>query len=435
MDALTGDVWTCVEIARYYEKNAARILAKERRAGHRLSPGSDFLVEQAPLGLVAIFGPWNYPLQLALIPAITALVAGNAVILKPSERAPLVGELIANLLGRVGFPPGLVQVVQGGADVGQAILDSRPDKVFFTGSPAVGRQILAAAAPNLTPVDLELGGKAPMLVFADANMERAARAAVWGAFVNAGQVCVGVERLYVEASAHDAFVALVRREVAVLKVGTDPDDDVGPLIAGFHADHVESLVDDAVKSGAEAATPRRRERNLVHPVILTKVNHTMRIMREETFGPVLPIMAFEDEAEAVRLANDSAYGLGAYVFTADLERGRRVAHQLVVGTCAINDVVKSIANPDVPFGGQKDSGFGRYHGPEGLKAFSRPLALMVNAGTRTRERNWFPTRTGSYNVVRSALTLIYGGGKLSAAWKLITTLVARRRVQTLGSEK
>jgi acyl-CoA reductase-like NAD-dependent aldehyde dehydrogenase len=318
--------------------------------------------------------------------------------------------------------------VQGGADVGQAILRERPDKVFFTGSSAVGRQILQAAAPDVTPVDLELGGKAPMIVFADAHLERAAAAAVWGAFVNAGQSCLHVERLYVEASAHDRLVTLIQTELSGLRVGTEPEADVGPVIGGFHAEHVEALVDDAIRQGARLGTERRHEGNLLAPLLLLGAHHGMRILREETFGPVLPVVAFPDggEAEAIRLANDSSYGLNGYVFSSDLERARRVARALNVGNVGINDVIKNVANPDMPFGGVRGSGFGRYHGPEGLRAFTRPLALATHAGRRAREQNWFPTRPNTYSIVRSALSVFHGKRqRIRAAQRLVSALLSK----------
>jgi len=409
LEALTGDVLTTLDTIAYLEAHAAEVLASEPRPGHRLAPRSEFRVDYEPLGVVGIIAPWNYPLQLAMLPLVTALAAGNAVVLKPSELVPTVGVLIGELCDRAGLPPGVVQVVQGGPAVGEALVAARPDKLFFTGSVPTGKKIVAAAAEHLVPLELELGGKDPMLVFADAPFERAVNGAVYGAFVNAGQACVSVERVYVEAAIYERFVAAVTEATLKLRVGSGRAVELGPLIRPAQCDWVEAHVDDALQQGARLTTPRERVGNRLGPLVLRDVTHAMRVMTEETFGPVLPIMPFRTEAEAIELANATRYGLNASVWTRDQARAERVVRALVVGSCAVNDVLKNIANPHLPFGGERESGWGRYHGPEGLRAFSRTKAVMLNDGAASTEMNWFPFRPVNYEIVKSLMLASYSG--------------------------
>jgi acyl-CoA reductase-like NAD-dependent aldehyde dehydrogenase len=425
LEALAGDVLTSVAVLDYYAEHAAAILAPEARPGGVLFPGSAFTVEWPPLGVVAVIAPWNYPLQLALVPTVTALAAGNVVVLKPSELTPTVGALIAALCRRAGLPADVVQVVQGAREVGQALVAAGPDKVFFTGGAAAGRAVMAAAAARLIPVDLELGGKDPMIVFGDAHLERAVGGALYGGCANAGQLCVSVERLLVERGVHDRFVADLTVAADRLRVGQGRDADVGAIISPAQRALVAAQLDEALAAGARPTAPVRWDGPFLRPVVLTGVTPQMRVWREESFGPLLAVVPFVDEDEAVRLANDSDYGLNASVWTSDLARGARVARRLVVGSCAVNDVVKNIGNPHTPFGGTKASGFGRTHGPEGLRAFTRPLALMTNDGRARRERNWFPYGPEVYAAVRALLDTVYGdGGALRKARSVVGAAAA-----------
>lgn len=415
-EILASDVLVSLDIMRYYEREAPCILGRDRRRSPGLWVGCRSWVEYHPLGVVAVLSPWNYPLQLALVPLATALFAGNAVVLKPSEVVPTVGELIAELCSEARLPDGLVQVVQGGSSTGAALCRAGVDKIFFTGSVATGKKVMAAAAETMTPVELELGGKDPMIVFADAPFTRAVRGAVWGAFSNTGQACVSVERCYVERSLYDRFVGEVADEVSALRLGSGAGHDLGPMINPLQVQVVERHLADALERGARAVLQPRVEGNRVWPVVLADVDHTMAVMTEETFGPLLPIMPFDDEDEAVRLANDSIYGLSASVWSGDLARARRVTSRLQTGNCAINDTVKNIGNPYLPFGGAKQSGLGRYHGPEGLHSFSVPCAVMENRNPLPREINWFPYSGALERTLRLVLGGLHGGGP-AAIWR------------------
>lgn len=366
-----------------------------------------------------MLAPWNYAVQLALVPTLTALVAGNGVVLKPSELTPFAGPLVERLCRAAGLPEGLLRIVQGGGAVGAALVRARPDLVFFTGSAETGRRVAAAAAESLTPVVLELGGKDPLLVFADAHFDRAIAGAVWGAFANAGQVCVSVERGLVERGVYGRFVDACAEAAGQLVFGTGRDADYGPLLHPASAERIEVLVQDAVSQGARLATRFERQGHRVTPAVLADVTPQMRVWREEIFGPLLPLMAFDTEEQAVALANDSDRALGASVWTSDLARGRQVASRLNAGSVAVNDVIKQLGNPSTPFGGDRDSGYGRYHGPEGLRTFSRAKTVAVAPGLLAREPNWFPYSGRTYATVSALVQAHYGSGDLLGRGKRI----------------
>lgn len=425
-EALYADILPTLAILSWTIDHAAAVLGDEQRPTPALMfPGQSSYVQYAPMGVVAVFSPWNYPFQLAMVPVVTALAAGNCVLLKVSEVTPSMGPLIADLCRRAGFPEKVVQSVTGGPDVGRGLIEGGPDKIFFTGSAATGRAVMRAAAEQLIPVELELGGKDPMVVFADCNLERTVEGAVYGSLANSGQLCISVERLYVERDIYPRFCELVARRVNELRMGQGADADLGPVISPAQIDVIERHVDDALAHGARLLGGRSRDGSYLAPVVLADCTHDMLVMREETFGPVVALMPFDSEAQAVEFANDSPYGLAASVWTGDIERGRRVARELVCGAVAVNDVIKHIGNPELPFGGEKHSGFGRYHGPEGLRSFSRQTSVMVSRGGRA-EPNWFPYNRRAYKAVKALLAMMFTGPNLvEKGRRLLGSLLGR----------
>ena len=413
MDALSGDVMVTLEQMHYYERHAAELL-RRRRAGKPpfLYRGTKFEEWREPYGVALIYGPSNYPFQLAVGPVATALYAGNAVVLKCSEKTPAIAALIAELCRDAELPDGLVQVVWDAPVEAGAWIDAGPDLVFFTGSSANGRAVAKRAAEKLIPVVLELGGKDAALVFADCNLERTVEGVTYGAFANAGQVCVGTKRLYVEREIFAEVVSRLAQRAQELRVGTDVESDTGAL--HFPADRARfaSQVEDAIRRGARVHSPRAwvEGTSAMAPVILSGVPEDAALLVEDTFGPVVCAAAFDDEREAVTMANGSAFALSASVWTGDAARGKRVAAQLRAGSVAVNDAIRNIANPYASFGGNGMSGYGRYHGPEGLYAFSRTKSLMVMGDARRREIHWFPTKTKTYDLLRKLMRFRHGEG-------------------------
>lgn len=407
VEALMTDILPTLDIIKYYEDNAEEILGTEKRKTPRFFRNNSSYVEYKPLGVVVIISPWNFPLQLSMVPAITALIAGNTVLLKPSEITPIVGKLAEEICEEANIPDNVLQVLQGSGDVGEKLIKSNPDKIFFTGSVETGKKIMKSASENLVPLELEMGGKDPMIVFKDSNFDRAVEAAVYGSFANSGQLCVSVERLYVQEGIYEEFLDAVLERTEKLRVGEGKNADLGPMIYPQQIKTVEDHLEDALNKGAEVLTEIKKENLYFYPQILKDVDHSMKIMKEETFGPLLPIMSFKDEEDAIRLANDTKYGLNSSVWSNDIKKAKRVVNKLEVGNSHINDVFKNIGNPHLPFGGAKKSGMGMYHGPEGLKRFSQRTSVMINKN-KGMEPNWFPYSEELYETLKKLIYTDYG---------------------------
>jgi 4,4'-diapolycopenoate synthase len=414
LDALSGDVLVTLEIMRYYETHAAEIL-RPRKVGKPsfFFRGASFELHLEAHGVALIFGPSNYPLQLSMVPAITALIAGNAVVLKCSERTPQTAALIERLCAEAGLAPNLVQVLSDGPEESAALIDARPDIIFFTGSSRHGQMVAERAAKYLIPTILELGGKDPALVFADCQLGRAVEGVTYGAFSNGGRVCVGIKRVYVEASIYKDFVTRIRDRMAALRVGTDADADLCP-VTGAGAAVLRAQVDDALARGATLHYPQERDVAGSVPTLLADVPAEARILSEECFGPVLCIAPFSDEEDALRLANENAFALSASIWTGNRTRARRVAARISAGSCAVNDVIRVIANPHAPFGGNRLSGYGRYHGPEGIRTFSRLKTIMLADDRREREINWFPFTVRTRRQLAGLLRFRHGHTGIAA---------------------
>jgi succinate-semialdehyde dehydrogenase/glutarate-semialdehyde dehydrogenase len=396
-EAIAMEIVPTLDLMQYFADHTKQIL-KRKRVGlgqYNLMARKSYIVYK-PLGVVGIISPWNFPWATPLDEVVMALMAGNAVVVKPSELTPFTALKIADVFKQAQLPDGLVEIVTGDGSTGAALVEAGVNKIMFTGSVNTGKRVAEAAAKHLTPVVLELGGKDPMIVFADANLENAARAAIWGAFCNSGQACASIERCYVHESIAGKFVDIVVKETKLLKQNkpSTGDIDVGAMTNERQLEIVEDHVSDAVAHGAEVRTGGHRLNDsngwFHEPTVITGVDHSMKLMRDETFGPVLPIMTFKTEAEAVRLANDSIYGLTASVFTGDLERGKRIAEQIDAGTVMVNEVVYTHAVAQTPWGGVKQSGYGRTHGSLGLLELVSAQHIHVNAMPRFADVWWFP---------------------------------------------
>jgi acyl-CoA reductase-like NAD-dependent aldehyde dehydrogenase len=400
-EALLMEIFPVLDCIKYYEKNASSILADEKIKTPIALMGKKSYVFYEPLGTVLIIAPWNAPFTLSLIPIISAVLAGNTVIYKPSEIATYSGMLIEKVFKESDVEPDIVTFVYGkGSEIGDTLIEGKPDKIFFTGSTATGKIILEKAAKHLIPVELELGGKDPMIIFEDAYIERAVNAAVWGSLFNSGQVCVAVERIYVQESVYDKFVNRVVENVRNVKQGWDTkgEFDIGCLASEDQVNIVEDHINDAVRKGAKILTGgiRKGKTLFFEPTVIVNVDHSMKIMMEETFGPVVSIMKFTTEEEVVRLANDSLYGLNASVWTTDKEKALRVSRAIITGGVSVNNALMVQANFNLPYGGVKQSGYGRYHGPYGLHTFSNIKAVINEKGKKPKDINWYPFRADKY---------------------------------------
>jgi betaine-aldehyde dehydrogenase len=407
------ELMTCVDIINFYGENAERFLAAQ--AAHPHSPLVRTKRLQAfarPHPVVGIIAPWNFPLALVAFDVIPALVAGCAVLLKPSEVNPLTVRELARAWREELRLPEVWETVVGGAATGEAVVEN-VDFVQFTGSTRTGRMVAEHAARRLIPCSLELGGKDPMLVLGDADVDRAANAAAWGAMFNSGQTCVSVERIYVERSVHDRFLELLAERVRALRQGQDDTSsrcDVGAMMTEAQLDLVDAHVTDARERGARVVCGGHRLQGpgrFYAPTVLADVDHSMRCMREETFGPLAPVMRVEDAEEAVRLANDSPYGLSASVFTRDRERGVAIAQRLEAGAVNINDVYANAFALTLPMGGWKQSGIGaRSGGAYGVLKYCRCQAVTVSRVAPRRELVWYPYRARSGRVLRRVTRLV-----------------------------
>ena len=398
------DLGYVADLINFYGSKAATYIGDETvRPNSPLLAAKKLTIQYRPFPVVGVISPWNFPLAMALGDSIPALQAGAAVVVKPSEFTPLsLLEVIDAWKREIGAPD-VFDCVLGTGEAGGALIDN-VDYIQFTGSDRTGRKVMARAAETLTPVSLELGGKDPMIVLSDADVDRAANAAAWGGMVNSGQLCISVERIYVEEPVYDEFVAKLTQQVKDLRQGADgrkPEKDVGAMTSPNQTAIVEDQVDDALASGARALTGGKRVEgpgDYFEPTVLVDVDHSMKVMRDETFGPVVGVMKVRDSEEALRLANDSRYGLAASVF-GEKGRAERIARRIEAGSVNVNDVIINMAAMGVPMGGWKQSGIGFRHGEYGIKKYCRAESIVVTRFGGKREPNWYPYTKGRRGLV------------------------------------
>jgi acyl-CoA reductase-like NAD-dependent aldehyde dehydrogenase len=416
-DAQLADLGYTAAALGFWAKEAAGYLSDERVPSwnNPLAAGKKLVIRYAPIGLVGVIGPWNYPIANSFGDCIPALAAGNSVLLKPSEVTPLSSLLMEEMLIECGAPEGVFQVATGDGGTGAALIE-QVDCVMFTGSGRTGKTVLKAAAEQMIPCYLELGGKDPMIVCADADIERAANAATFYGLNNAGQVCISVERVYVEEPVYDRFVQAVTDNVRGLRQGAPTGVgtvDVGAVTFPPQLEIVESHVQDAVQKGAKVLTGGRRRPGagrFYEPTVLVDVDHSMKIMQEETFGPTLPIMRVADVEEGVRLANDSQYGLQASVWTSDIECGEALARRVEAGVVCVNDAQINYTALNLPMGGWKASGLGTRHGAQGIRKYTKVQSMLVTRRALKREPFMFPYRARRTMLLRRFFKLLYGRG-------------------------
>jgi acyl-CoA reductase-like NAD-dependent aldehyde dehydrogenase len=428
-DALTAEIFGTLDHLDYLEKNARKVLADRKVPTPFALMGKQSKIYFESLGTTLIISPWNYPFYQAIVPITLSFVTGNATIYKPSSATPL-RSLVEELLAEAGFDPAWVQVVYGpGNELGDRLIDQRPDKIFFIGSQRAGRRIMARAAEHLIPVELEMGGKDPMIVFEDANLERPAAGAVWGAFTNTDQSCTSVEKLYIQESIYENFKAILVRETLKLTRGTDNDggSDIGPMTTRARVKVIAGQIADARQKGATLLTGKEWDGVSadIPPLLVEKSTPEMLLNGEETFGPVLPIFAFADEAEAIRLANSDEFGLSANVWSADARRADRVARAIVTGNVSINNVMLTEGNHALPFGGAKKSGIGRYKGEFGFYCFANIKSILVDKNSAKKEANWFPYTPRKFRLFTDLTIHIYSPG----FWSFIKAAISGLKLE------
>ena len=414
-DAMLAEIFFIADSLGFWAKAAPKYLKDERVRSHSpLLLGKKFIKRYRPMGVIGVIGPWNYPLTNSFGDCIPALMAGNAVVLKPSEVTPLTSLLMEEGMKAAGIPEGVFTVAPGRGETGAALVDAA-DMIMFTGSTATGKKIMARAAETLTPVSLELGGKDPMIVLRDADLERAANTAVFWAIANGGQTCQAVERVYVEEPVYDEFLRKVVEKASSLRQGPPGaagSVDVGAVTFAPQAAIIERHVSDALQKGARVLLGGKLREGgsgrFFEPTVLTDVDHSMEVMTEETFGPVVPIMKVRDEEEALRLANDSRYGLNSSVFTKDLEKGERIARQIEAGNACVNDCVANYAAQELPFGGQGDSGIGLRHGAAGIQKYCRSQSIMITRFAGKKEPYFYPYSARRSKLLERVMVWLYG---------------------------
>ena len=415
-DCLSHEVMVTVDLLTYYCKNAPRIL-EPHDIGLHLLKHKKSTVNYAPRGVVGVISPWNFPFVIPMGDVVAALVAGNAVVLKPSEITPLSIQKAKEIFDATGLPEDLFSVVYGYGEAGQALIEGGIQKLVFTGGVETGKRVAAACGANLVPCVMELGGKAPLIACADCDVERTARAIVFGGFVNSGQVCISVERVYAHADVHDQLVARVCDLTAKLRQG-DPQGtetvDIGAIIFPKQIEVAEKHIADAVAKGAQVVSGGKKRSGpgqFFEPTVLTGCDHSMTVMTQEIFGPIVPIQKVSSEDEAVRLANDSHLGLNAYVFTKNREKGKRLAQRIEAGSVVVNDVLLNYAAAEAPFGGIKQSGFGRVHGDEALRDMCDARHVFTGRVPEpSGDPLWFPYSSKTYRWQMRMLRALFSRG-------------------------
>ena len=439
VEALCNEVYSCVDLLSFFASRAPKIL-RDRRIPLRLMRHRKSTLNYWPLGVVLVISPWNYPLLLPFGEIVMALVAGNAVVFKPSEITPLIGLKIQDLLDRSGVPTGLLQTILGDGSLGAAAIRERPAKIFFTGSVATGKKIMAAASEHLIPVNLELGGKDPMIILPDANLDFASSAALWGSFSNSGQVCASTERIIVHESIRDPFLVLLKEKMGRLRQGvpslSEENTDLGAITMDKQKDTYTTQLDEARSRGAEVFGGEfSQDRRFLSPTLVSGPGvDKLSVYNEETFGPVATVTTFKTTQEAIDQANSTRYGLLASVIGRNVSLAEKIARQIAAGSVLINEVTYTAALSETPWGGLKDSGIGRTHSAQGLLEFvnTRHIHKPRAGFTFFKAPWWFPYSTYQYATFRVFLE-VYRRSWLARLKAL--PLVAWNFVQMIKNER
>ncbi len=410
-EAISSEILPACDSLTFYAKRARKLLADQRVPLHLLKT-KKLVLSYRPMGVIGIITPWHFPFILSLNPIAQGLMAGNSVVVKPSEVTPFVGLKLGELFEQAGFPADVLQIATGDGTTGAALVEAGCDKISFTGSVQTGRKVGEACGRQLIPCTLELGGKDPMIVCADARLEQAAKGAVWSAFANAGQICISTERVYVASEIAQPFIHRVVELTRELRQGLDSEGevDVGSLTFAPQLEIIERHIADAVEKGARVLAGGQRnpayKGYFFEPTVLVDVDHSMDVMREESFGPLLPIQVVQDEDEAIRLANDSSYGLQASVWSRDVYRARTLAGKIHAGGVTVDDAMVTYAATESPFGGVNDSGIGRVNGEIGLKGYCHVQSVVLPRFGIRGQALGYPYKVSMVKQIKRVLHLL-----------------------------
>lgn len=441
LDAMASEIFPLLDHLEFLEKKAKTFLADQTVPTPLAMMGKKSQVIYDQLGIILVISPWNYPFYQALTPITTSFVCGNATVYKPSEFTPLTG-LVEEILSLSGLQKYWAQVVYGDGEVGRKLIEAGPDKIFFTGSVKTGKAIMKAASEKLIPVELELGGKDPMIVFEDANLERAVAGALWGAFTNTGQSCTSIENLFVHEKIYPQFMKLLKEKMSCLTLGVDHDGskDIGYMTTKAQAQIVKDQLGELMGKNVQVSGKKWDAESLeIPPMVIEGEMQALKVFREETFGPLLPVVKFSDESEMIELVNRSEYGLSASVWSHDKKRCLRVARALKTGNVSINNVMLTEGNHHLPFGGVKNSGIGRYKGRWGLESFSNIKSILIDGDSSKIEANWYPYNKEKYFLFSNMMINLFGKGPISfikfAFYGMKLEAAAARAWKQLGIKK
>ncbi|MDE1463023.1 aldehyde dehydrogenase family protein [Spartinivicinus poritis] len=410
-DALVSEVLGVLDNLHWNKTHAQKILKTQKVSTPISLLGKKSYIQHEPYGTVLVIAPWNYPFHIAMTFITGAFLAGNSVIFKPSEHTPLTG-LIEEICAASPLLKQSLKVVYGSGVTAERLIDERPDKIFFTGSTRTGKAILKKAAQHIIPVDLELGGKDAMMVFPDVDIKRTVAGALWGGLTNAGQSCTSVELLYIHQDIFEQFTKQLTTEIQqlVINTGDQGDADIGAMTTDFQLDIVKQQLDDAIEKGANliaGGSTFNEKGRFFPPTLITNISPEMKLYQEETFGPIIALLPFTDEKQLTTQLNQLPYGLSASIWSRDLSRAKRVASALQVGAVSINNVMLTEGNPALPFGGVKQSGFGRAKGKEGLLAFTRSKSILVDKQSNKIEPNWYPYTLKKYQLFQQLIDTLF----------------------------
>ncbi len=422
IEAVNSDIFPAISVVEYCRQKIKKIHDRKKFPRNKLNfflkfAGRESYIHPRPLGIIGIISPWNFPFGIPFTQTVMAITAGNAVVLKPSSETPLTGLEIAKAFKETGIPEFLVQALPGsGSGIGAALVKSDVNRIIFTGSVDIGKHIMQQAAQTLTPVTMELGGKDPMIILEDAHLDRAIKGAVWASFINSGQVCVGVKRIYVHEEIYDEFIQKFKTQVEALKQGwgwDNPDIDVGSLINESALLEMEEHVRRAQEQGAKILTGGERNGDLAgyffKPTVLYDMEQDHDSVQEEIFGPITNVLQFQTDKEAVTLANDSRFALSGSVWTSNIKRGKNIAEQLLGGTITINNHCYTYALPETPWGGRRESGFGRTHGEFGFDELLEPHHIHVDKAKFSSDPWWHPYTRAKFEITQDLVDATFYG--------------------------